>query len=72
MTNVMDQRYRGTLVMEHIFMLTEYAVASTKAFSNMVAGLVLLALSISNVDKEAKQSIIKQLNFYLALLHPSS
>ena len=62
MTNVIGStisRYTGNGA--YLYAGPEYAVASTKAFSNMVAGLVLLAISISNVDKEAKQSIIKQL-----------
>ena len=61
-TNVIGStisRYTGNGA--YLYAGPEYAVASTKAFSNMVAGLVLLALSISNVDKEAKQSLIKQL-----------
>ena len=32
----------------------EYAVASTKAFSNMVAALILFAVSISDKPKKSK------------------
>ncbi len=39
----------------------EYAVASTKAFSNMVACLLILALTISDASKERKRNIIQQL-----------
>lgn len=39
----------------------EYAVASTKAFSNMVAALILLAVSISDKSMKSRQELLQQL-----------
>ena len=39
----------------------EYAVASTKAFSNMTVAQILFALSISDEKDQTKRSIIQQL-----------
>ena len=48
----------------HLHAGPEYAVASTKVFTNMVAVGLLFALTVSNISSLEKKELIKEMRKY--------